>query len=427
MNDTALFPWRAARDTGYVAPAGAAYTEIRAIDPATPPVIIDIAGNLENKKAFKLSDMASSVRYVYLQQPPDIKITIINDIVSDDEHLFVRALEGLFCFSPEGLYLYTMVVNETEKEPFGNSWLFRTISGCYGNIDLLNGRLMYRTHRDGSLREGTVEAHLNVFDVKELDAQMRFNVQSSELRESGVKPAYWRRLDPKNGMGGEFLWMDDHSLFINKEAGLISASLYGDTLCKFNNYVFPTIAREARRISFSSHIYRMDGNMMLHKKPNDTVFRVTPPNRLMPAYVMNWGDYKPDINQHAAGSALEGKLVLGGWLETPRYIFIDYTEGRDYPIRRREGKVKDHWAVYDKTAKTLTHHNRTIEQGGIENDIDPVGVPFWPKGINHNGEMYSIVFKNSIKRYIETGLFQNEKLQAVYDSMPESFFIMYVK
>ena len=53
----------------------------------------------------------------------------------------------------------------------------------------------------------------------------------------------------------------------------------------------------------------------------------------------------------------------------------------------------------------------------IENDIDPVGMPFLPQGINHRGEMYMVFSKETIKRYIERGINRNDKQQAIYDSM----------
>jgi len=439
MNDSAQnateIPFTFLSDTNYIPPAGAKFKEIRSIDPSAPPALIDIARNLENKKEFKLSDIASSVRYIHLQQPPDIKFSSIYDLVTDDEHIFINTLDGLFCYSVEGRYLYTVCKNQVVNE--GNFGRHLVMGSMWGKIDLLNGMLVSRFIH-WPLDGGDTDTHLNFFDVREMDAQMLFNYPSDELRNTGVKPKYHRRLDPqKTGSRTQYLLMDNQSLFINNS--LTSITLYGDTLCKFNNYDLPTLAPEARRVAFFSDIYRINGQMMLRKDNSDTVFRVLPPNRLIPAYVMQWGEYKQDINQHAAGSALEGKLVFSDWVETPRFIFIEYTEGRNYPARRNQ--VQYYWAIYDKTAKTLTHLNAPPKPallevvGGagmklnmIENDIDPVGMPFWPKGVNHKNEMYMIFSKERIKRLIETGRYSNDKLQAIYDNMPDGGFgIMIVK
>ena len=425
---TFVFP-----DTGYMPPSGAKYKEIRSVNKSKPPVIIDIVGNLENKKLIKISDFASSIRYIFLQQPPDLKFTKIYGIASDDKYIFVNALEGLFCFSTDGVYLYTICVNQIE---FINGFS-RITDGVLNNVDLLNGTLIFRTYNWPSIETGVTDIRLNVFDIKELEAKMLFDVKNSELKNLNPQPKYQRQMDPKKDAGGSsrYLLMDDLSLLISNS--LTHVAVYGDTLCKFNDYDIFTLPHGANSyVHVSSSIYRINGNIMLQKAHNDTVFRVISPNRLEAAYVMRWDKYKPDINQHVAGSALEGKFVLGSWIETLRFIFIHYTEGRDYPSRRREGKVKDHWAIYDKTAKTLTHHitssgqstNPTPIPPMFENNIEPIGMPFYPQGINHKDEMYMSFSKEQLKNYIASGKFQNDKLQAIYKNMPDDgFCLMIVK
>jgi len=423
-------------DTIYLPPAGVRHAEIRSVDPANRPAIIDIAGNLENKKAFKLSDFASSVNYLYLQQPPDAKFTSISEVVSDDKHLFVNTSIGLLCYSEDGRYLCTLCTNELESSDLGTRIVNGMKSGA--NIDLFKGKLIFRTTYWPSLDEGTLEIRLNVFDVKELDAQ----IQSGEQRKKEPQPTYQRRLDPTkdSGLLSRYLLLDDSSFFISNS--LTDITIYGDTLCKFNDYPRPsTFDRTGARPT----IYRINRQVMLRKNYNDTIFRVVPPNRLMPVYVMQWGQYKPDINQQAAGSDLEGKLVLRDWIETSRYIFIEYTEGRAYPARWIQGKVKFYYAIYNKTTKKLFHHitstlppMREAKMGTMltsiplppmfENDIEPVGMPFWPNGLNHKDEMYMTFSKEQIKSYIATERFSNDKLQSIYDAMPDDgFCLMTVK
>ena len=420
-------------------PAGAKYIEVRSVDPAAPPAIIDIVGNLNNKKTFKLSDIASSVKYIQLQPPPGIKFTssIIRDVLTDDEHIFVNTWEGLFCYTAEGQYLYPLTINETDSGRYGisiQSGVANNFGAFTNNIDLSNGNLIFCTHHKTAADDRINEFWMNVIDVKELDTQMRFNFQSGELKANFAQPISQRRISPANIRRG-FMMMDDQSLFsINSLTGtMTSIDITGDTLCKFNDYDRP---ESSRVVNFPS-LYRINGKVMLRKSYNDTIFRVEPPNRFVPAYVMQWGAFKPDVIQHASGADLEGKLVFSKWTETSRYIFIEYTEGRNYPIRLRQGKVGFHWAIYDKVAKTLTHilASTTPAMIGdsvfpplIENDIDPVGMPFWPEGVNHKDNMYMTFSKEQISRYITTGKFRNDKLQAIHNNMPDGgFCIMVVK
>jgi len=395
MNDTTQNPPETPLfvlpDSNYLPPEGAKYEEIRSVDPAAPPEIIDIAGNLNHKKAFKLSDIAESVRYIFLEQPSDTKLSFPYSMTSDDEHIFIDTPEGLFCFSTYGQYLYTVCKNYTEKgEKTGTVFL--------GNIDLLNGILIARIIVPGK------GVQLSFFDVGEMDAQMLLNDHSGELKKSGVKPLYQRQLGRGYAPMHRYLLIDDQSIFTGR---LTVTSISGDTLCQFNDY-----GPYNPQISYTG-IYRFNGITTFRKGNNDTIFRVMPPNRLTPAYVMQWPD------------DLKGKQGTndGGWIETPQLIFIQYNS-----LNKEQMKNETQWAIYDKTAKTLTHHITSDQRALIENDMEPVGMPFWPEGVNHKGDMYMVFSKESIRRIIEKGMNRNDKLQAIYDSMPDdSFCIMIVK
>jgi len=440
LRDSTIYP-KQEKSYSYNVPAGAKYTEIRAIDTANPPAIIDIVGNINNKKAFKLSDIASSVRYIMLLPPPEHEIRYISSIISDDNHIFVNTYFGLYCYDTQGQFLHAPYINQiiypeiippvakaNSQEIIIHNNPFSSYTA--GHIDLLNGKLVFRTSDEFS-----PGSWLNVFDVKQLDAQMSVFTRPGELKTINPEPDYMRPINRQGGILLKYLWLDDQSIFINST--LTNIAITGDTLCKFNNYDVPTFNPEADRISENINSYRLNGQVTLQKSYNDTVFRVIPPNRLLPAFVMNWGNSKPDINQHVAGSALEGKFVLQNWVETPRFVFIHYTEGRDYPLRRDQGKVKDHWAVYDKTTKTLTHCllsspparvGYTLIPPIFDNDIETAGMPFYPKGVNHRGEMYMTFSKLDVFRYIESGQFPKDKLQTIYDNMPDdSFCLMLVK
>ena len=424
MNDSTIFPRLELRNPDDEIPAGVRYSEIRAIDPSAPPAIIDIVGNLNNKKTFKLSDIASSVRYVILQQPPHTKNYVILGFTSDDEHIFISTIHGLFCYSAEGHYLYTLKHQREYTGTQGGIKQFIPNSG-HGNIDLFDGKLVHRTIGN--------ENQISIFDVNELDAQMRFNNQPFEVRTTDAIPKYQIPFGRFSG-GGNRLFMDDHSFLHDQNGSFTSFSINGDTICKFNDYIPRIFVSPATYIGFSSNIYRINGQVTLVRGNNDTVFRITPPNRITPAFIMNWGAYKPDFNNRTT----EGSLHFRDWIETPLFIFIRYIEGRDTPAHGEQRSAKDHWAIYDKTAKTLTHHITSVKPiitGNvlmipplIENDIHPVGMPFWPHGINHRDEMFMIFSKDQIEYYITTGNYQNDKLQDIYNNMPDdSFCIMIVK
>ena len=400
-------------------------TEIIPIEPA----IIDIAGNLENRKEFRLSDFGSSVRYIRLQPPAGMEFTRILNVLSDDDYIIINAAPGLFVYSADGEYLYTVYLNKLE--PMGGGGV-RVLDGILDNIDLLNGILLYRTFQRPSAAEARIQ--LNVFDMEKLP--------------DNVQPAFQRELYPDRRSSGRFLLIDGHSYLIIGGLGTPSStftaiSIQGDTLFNIHNHYQPTTTGNFARSAET--IYRINGNLMLQKQYNDTVFALIPPNRIEPAFIMNWGDFKPDMNRLANGGTEEGKFVLRNWVETQRHIFIEYTEGRAFPSRWAEGNVRHHWAIFDKYAQTLTHHyaptgfpmrefsipgmfSYQVPSLAFENDIDPVGMPFFPQGVNHRGEMYMVFSKAQVQQQIATGKFNNSRLQALYNRMPEgSFYFMIVK
>ena len=68
-------------DTSGQIPYRFMYSENRSIDPANPPLVIDIEGCLDKIYEFKLSEVVSEIKYVRIEQPPDS--AFIKDIQFD--------------------------------------------------------------------------------------------------------------------------------------------------------------------------------------------------------------------------------------------------------------------------------------------------------------------------------------------------------
>src|SRR5664279_1167443 len=87
--------------------------EIRSVDKLHPPIKIDITGTVDNTRKLKLSDVASSIRYVKLQTPPDTSLLydhfyyrpdIDSKISSDGGQIIFQGLFGLTRFNMQGEY-----------------------------------------------------------------------------------------------------------------------------------------------------------------------------------------------------------------------------------------------------------------------------------------------------------------------------------
>ena len=146
----------------YVVPPGIKYTESRAVDPAHPPVVLDIANRKLNIKKFDLSDYYAGVRYVKLKYPKpategnflfDANYTIslprgssggagFNSLFKFSHDFIIAGdfIFGLHCYDKEGKYVHTVESNDFPKkyDPAQNM-----IS--YNEIDFkgFNGRLLW--------------------------------------------------------------------------------------------------------------------------------------------------------------------------------------------------------------------------------------------------------------------------------------------
>src|SRR5664280_1033381 len=112
--------------------------EIRSVDKLHPPIKIDITGTVDNTRKLKLSDVASSIRYVKLQTPPDTSLLydhfyyrpdIDSKISSDGGQIIFQGLFGLTRFNMQGEYFETIWKNNTGIKIFGSSYV------AYGGKD----------------------------------------------------------------------------------------------------------------------------------------------------------------------------------------------------------------------------------------------------------------------------------------------------
>ncbi len=189
---------------------------------------------------------------------------------------------------------------------------------------------------------------------------------------------------------------------------LVTYNNKDDTLCQFTDY--------DRIVNFSHGNYRthakltsyyFDELVTIKTEYNDTVFRLIPPNRLLPVYVINFGEYKvnymdglnPDFD-------LSEKYMLYSIHETNNLLFLRYTKNHDGPTNRKKKAVKFYNAIFFKKEGKLYHYpGYSLAPEGINNDVDG-GMPFWPEFITPQGEMMNLVSGKIIKDYVNSEEFK---------------------
>ena len=410
--------------------------ENRSVDPAHPPIEIDLAGSLNNLKEINLSDVASRITYVRMEPVPDSTLPV--DLKFNyhlmDNYIVAVNLYGIHLYSKEGRYIHSIVKNRfTGVKVMSGSvvfWNDYTMKG--GGVSVWsNGNDLYYNYSDNI----TGQKYIMKYDCSstQLIPDYKFNPekpdQISGLGTIAVDLNHGKTELPKprqhQGMFGgpvEFLFkqrdvfmLDQNSYYLPSYDNnmMIVLSNNGDTLSTFSMLEkLKNYTKELQRGTDEGAQYEHNGKQYFRPEFNDTVFQVIPPNRLLPVYVLKLGNYKvskqlgvdPDFK-------LTGKIIPGEWAETKDYILMTYTMD-DYDCKNTRNKktVKIYHAIFSKL-----NHLFTVINGDpfdyspeiLKNNLDG-GLPVWPSSymIGNNGEMLISLKGKELKDRVKSEQFK---------------------
>ncbi|MBP1667622.1 MAG: putative transrane protein [Bacteroidetes bacterium] len=430
--------------------AGFKYKEDRSVDPINPPVIIDIAGNLDNVREIKLSDVADEIRYVRMEPVPDT--TIPADLKFKyhlmDNYIVAMNLYGIHLYSPEGKYLRSVVKNEITGVVIRPDMIM-----FYNDYTAKGGGMSVKSDRNDLFYNYsntlTGEKYIMRFDCSStpLIEEYRFDPEQpdriSGLGEISLDLNHGKTEPPKpqihqGAFGGAPEWLNyEISVFMldknsyavpsHRDNLLVIRNNYGDTLSEFTRFEkLVNYTKSLMRGTDDGAEYEYLGMFHIRPEFNDTVFRVIPPNRLYPVYVLNLGKYKvskqegvdPDFD-------LAGKIIPEEWAETDKYIFMTFTrDNYDCPNNRKNKTVKVYHALFSKQSGQLTVINAlfskqsgqlTVIKGDpydysseiLKNDFDG-GVPVWPSSymIAKSGEILISLKGKDIRERVKSAEFK---------------------
>jgi len=321
--------------------------ENRMVDPDRPPIHIDILGTLGNTRNLKLSDIGLSIRYVKLESPPDTMLLfepflnrngLTSSIQSDGENIIIQGLFGLTRFNMQGEYQETIWKNETGIKFYRGSVLYggKEFFGVLPNnpISMTNGKLYY------SFQDGPGgNSHVMKYKLG-INKNMSFKYQteipgtgtilgdtllnSNKIFPGGFDYIFGTGIDSWAGVNQK--WNAGKSGVM-----LVTYNDKGDTLCQFTDYNRITnFTKSTYRNPEKLSSYYFNGLLTIKQEYNDTVFRLIPPDRLLPVYTIDFGEYKvnymdglnPDFD-------LSEKYMLYSLHETNDFLFIRYTQNHN--------------------------------------------------------------------------------------------------
>jgi hypothetical protein len=433
----ALFQSALSLDT-IIPDPGVKYKESRKINPQEPPVVLDFT-SLSATKEFDAADYFSTVKYVKLKYPYPEKGNFLMDatifvaferggylINEFNSSVFFSAENiiagdiymGFHCYDLSGNYQYTVVSpeelsfydkkkNEINIQYNSKTEMMRSFSILDNNCLILmmkgNNTELYFHH---------LPSRNNYFKRPVYNRARRFDLLSPE---SFIDFTY----SPTDTTHSPFMSVFD---------------IKGDTLCRFMNYnPKPALKNSAYNNPDHSDHYYYDGVFTIRQAYNDTIYRLKSASELQPAYIMNFGKQKLDIQTALYGDKA-GKLIPYKWLEAKDFIIFVYTENYDCPNCRKNETVKFFYSCYDKKNRQLYQipEKSYPEDYWIKNSLEK-GIPFTTERLQIHHELayacYSKVQMEGMmknKQFSSIPVAQQEQIRTLSDGMSEDELLLMI-
>lgn len=351
----AIFETEEVLDT--IIPAkGIKYRGVRGVDPENPPMIIDLASQIETKE-LDLAQFYTKVKFIKLKHPldpldgsflGDANVTVssgswtsssrgVNSRIYFTDNYIIAgdSYFGYHCYTKDGKLSHTIVA--PKKLPDYNS---KTNSITIEWNDSLQ-----------MVRSFSVMEDNCIFTVSQGRKGRMFFHNITAQKNYLERP-------PVNGnsflLNPTTLFSYTYNVINIKPSNVIDILNYkGDTLSVFRNCnPLPEIKNSSYTNPDRGFIYYWDNKLNIRQPYNDTVYRVVSEQKLQPAYVLNFGKQKLDIQTALYGNKA-GKLIPYTWLEAKDFILITHTENYDCPNNRNNGSVKFYYSCYDKKDNRL--------------------------------------------------------------------------
>lgn len=423
---------------------GLVYKEDRSVNLSTPPVKIDIAGNLGNVNDFKLSDIAKDIYYVRMAPIPDstFPANLKFRYYMMDNYIVASNLYGIHLYAKDGRYIRQVVKNEMTGVEISSDevrfWFDYTMKGGI-SVTGVKGNTLFYNYSDNI----TGQKYIMEYDCSssQITPDYKFDPEnpnkisglgniSIDLNHGNTVPPPPRKHQGMFGGNPEAFYYDPgvQILDANTYAApshdaknmMVVLNIQGDTLSEFTRKeILVNYTKTLMRGTDGGTQYEVNGSLFMRPSFNDTVFMITPPNRMTPVYVLNMGSYKVSKQQGVDPDfKLTGKIIPGDWAETTNYIFLTFTkDDYDCPNTRKNKTVKIYHALYSKQTGELTILNGdpfNYSPEILENNMDG-GVPVWPAFymVSRNGEILISLKGKDLKERIKSEQFKSS-------SAPES-------
>ncbi len=412
-------------------PLGLRFKVDRSIDTQFPPKVIDIANLFNSEKKYKLSELITEIDYITLEDIPvdDSYQTTGFETFLADNHLLIKSMFSLYLYNRDGRFKDVICKGDLNRTKEGGNSNVSVIStsagtkGVWGDVWTLDNKLFYR-YADNKAKKFILMS----YDMDSEQNSIPLPNSSENFNVTGKGEMHASLGIERNERYTEIVPLSKDSYAgINRKTksaknGLLMTTfrLNGDTLNSFPDYeTISNYSHSVMRGNFPQISYHYGNVFTFRNAFNDTVYRVVPPNRLIPAYILNMGDFKIETQEgFTPGQDISDKLYIKEFFETRKYIYLKLFQGYDSPKNREKKSVQIYYAIYEKETGKLNklpinplgysgvsdrHQSFNIRKG-VLNDIDG-GFIFWPHKVSPKGEAYEVVLGEKLKKHISSEQF----------------------
>ena len=381
-------------------PKGFRFKEIREVDPSRPPAVIDIIGNRTNPtEKLKLSKIFDKIEYIIIKQSPD---SIKGRPIITPNHIYILDSEqGIAQFDKQGNFMKYICNNSLPHTKIEGWVMINTeqYKQFYGATDAYwSGDKLYYKYDDRA--DG--KTYIMSFDENSQSVKMPdLEGRDNKLRLGNVVSELSNTINGKL-LGGNAIVSAQGGKTVSERDLFTVISVSGDTVCTFKDFdPVRNYTRSVTRSVDSGDSYLLNDTYYIRQCFNDTVYEFTPPNRLTPRYILNFGDkgIKSANEGIDVSVGLGNKLVGPSILESDKHLFITYTKDYACPATARSGSLKYSRLIYDKKSRSIitVYIDKAPDYKGggrpsaprpeIENDLD--NMPFiWPTVMTPEGKPF---------------------------------------
>lgn len=287
--------------------------EIRKVDSSSPPIIIDLSGEVELKNIC-LTDYYPNVRYIKIKHPKssegenfhipkgmrmfhmvrNVPFPTFLSVIIHNKQILVGTLDGLFCYDMEGNHLSTLMESEEAKGMDMSKMVqldLRDVKNLLSGFSVKNNICAYISNTDSI-------ASVHLYDLK----------NDKEIHKRKIPGSNIQLLDDKKKTFINYSYdvrVKDVSPF------MYSLTANGDTLCGFINR---NVLTDMKGMSVfhnpgRHNMYHYNDQLFVRQQGNDTIFRFLSEYEINPAYVFRTGKYHASIQDIIKGNTKDKRAI----------------------------------------------------------------------------------------------------------------------